>query len=54
MDVATGKTETSSEWREYYLNEYWQIFVDDRSVSRDAINSHANVLPKAVSFLSCQ
>ena len=34
--------------REYLLNEYWQIFVDDRLVPRVAINSHANVQPKAV------
>ena len=54
MDVATGRTWTSYGWsqrwhaREYLLNEYWQIFVDDRLVPRDAINSHANVQPKAV------
>ena len=34
--------------REYVLNEYWQIFVGDRPVSRDAINSHAHVQSKAV------
>ena len=55
MDVATGRTWTSYGWsqetwraREYALTEYWQIFVDDKLVPRDAINSHANVQPKAV------
>ena len=32
----------------YVLNENWQIFVDVRPVPRDAINSYANVQPKAV------
>ena len=51
MDVATGRKWTSYEWsqeswhaREYILNEYWQIFVDDRPVPRDVTNTQ----PKAV------
>ena len=32
----------------YLLNEHWKIFVDDRVVPRDVINSHAHVQPKAV------
>ena len=55
MDVATGRTWTSYElscgaWhgRERILNEYWQIFVDDRPVPRDATDLQANVQPKAV------
>ena len=57
MEVATGRTWTSYEWSqgawhatEYTLNGYWQIFVHDRPVPRDAINSHANVQPKAVFY----
>ena len=30
------------------LNEYWQIFVDNRFVPKGAINSDANDQPKAV------
>ena len=55
MDVVTRRTWPNYErskrtWhtREYVLNEFWQIFVDDRPVHRDAINFHANVQPKAV------
>ena len=55
MDVATGRIWTSFEWSqetwhatEYILNEYCQIFVDDRLVLRDVINFHANVQPQAV------
>ena len=55
MEVATGRTWTSYEWsqgawhaRDYVLNEYWKIFEEDKLVPRDAINSHANVHPKAV------
>ena len=55
MEVATGRTWTRYGWsqgawhaREYVLNECWQIFVNDRLVSRDAINSHAHVQSKAV------
>ena len=55
MDVATGRAWTSYElscgaWhaRERILNEYWQIFVNDRPVPRDATDLQANVQPKAV------
>ena len=34
--------------RECILNECWQIFVDDRRIPQYAINSRANVQPKAV------
>ena len=54
-EVATGRTWPIFEWseralhsREYVLQEFWQVFVDDRPVHRHAINTHANVLSKAV------
>ena len=34
--------------REHVLKEYWQIFVDDRLVPRDATDVQANAQPKAV------
>ena len=55
MEVATGRTWTSYEWsqgawhaREHVLNEYLQIFVVDRPVSNNAINSHAHVQSRVV------
>ena len=55
MDVATSRTWTSYEWccgawhaREHILNEYRQIFVDDRLVPRDASDLQATAQPKAV------
>ena len=55
MDVASRETLPNYAWsqrarhaRDCVLNEFWQIFVDDRLVHRDAINTHANVQSKAV------
>ena len=55
MDFVTGRIWPNYEWskrawhtRDYVLNEFCQIFVDDRHVHRDAINIHANVQSKAV------
>ena len=45
-EVVTGRTWTSNEWSQG--NEYWQIFVDDRPVPRDATDWQANAQPKAV------
>ena len=57
MDVATGRTWTSFEWRgmrgnihiyRYILEEYWQIFVHDGLVPRGATDLQASAQPKAV------
>ena len=49
MDVTPGRTWTSYEWscgawhaREHLPKEYWQIFVDERLVPRDATDLHVN------------
>ena len=34
--------------REYVLREFWQIFVEDRLVRREAIHAHTNAQPKSV------
>ena len=55
MDGVTRRTWPSYEWnkrawrtRGFVLNEFWQIFVADRPVHRDATNIHAPVQSKAV------
>ena len=55
MDVATGRTWTSYEWSrcawlsiEHLQKEYWQTFVDDNLLPRDATDLQATAQPKAV------
>ena len=55
MDVATGRTRTSYEWSQgaWHKREHTLIkfFLNDRLEPRNAINSLANIQPKAVFLL---
>ena len=53
--MTTGRTWPIHDWsheawhaREQKLNGFWQIFVDYRTVDRNAIDTHGNAQPKSV------